>query len=76
MEPNRPPTAPSPPIVPGLDRRAGNVLASEGAAPPPVDADPAAPHAAEIGNRASLPPWAWVAALAVVVAVLLYLFTR
>jgi len=76
MDPNPPPPAGEPAsIVPGLDARAADALAAEGSAPPPVDAAPAPPHGAEIGTRGSLPPWLWIAALAIVVALMLYAFT-
>jgi hypothetical protein len=79
MEAKRPepaPRRPAPSLVPGLDPRAADVLASEGAGPPPVgSAEPRARVAAN-SNRRSLPPWAWIAGLAVLVLVLLSIFAR
>jgi hypothetical protein len=44
--------------------------------PLPTDAGPAGPRDFEAANRASLPPWGWIAGLALLVLLLLYLFTR
>jgi hypothetical protein len=43
---------------------------------PSTDAAPAGPHDVEAANRASLPPWGWIASLALLVLLLLHLFTR
>jgi hypothetical protein len=43
---------------------------------PSKDAAPAGLHDVEAANRASLPPLGWIAGLALLVLLLLYLFTR
>jgi carbon monoxide dehydrogenase subunit G len=80
--PAPPPEAPSQ-IGPGLDARAAGVLAAEGSSPPYVAGAGAAPgeppmprSAAAPGDRTSMPTWAWIVGLAVVVAILLAIFAR
>ena len=75
-KPDAPPPRPSPSVVPGLDRRAADVLASEGAAPPPVGSTELGARVAANSNRRSLPPWAWISGLALLVVVLLLAFAR
>jgi carbon monoxide dehydrogenase subunit G len=65
----------APGAMPGLDSRATAVLASEGAGPPPVSAEPR-PTAGGTAERRSLSPIVWVAGLAVVVAALVAVFAR
>jgi carbon monoxide dehydrogenase subunit G len=73
------------PIGPGLDERAAAALASEGNIPyvagagvapgEPPAATPIAPTSVPpVSARGSLPPWAWVTGLAILVAILLWFF--
>jgi hypothetical protein len=74
--PDPAPPRPAPSIVPGLDPRAADVLASEGAGPPPVGSGQPRARVAANSNRRSLPPWAWIAGLAVLMVVVLFIFAR